>query len=449
MAVNRYLEGPYAPVTEEVTAVDLPVRGSLPDELDGLYVRNGPNPFRETDPGTAHWFTGDGMVHGTRLAGGRAQWYRNRWVGGAEINTARGLPDLPGPNWNGRGSGPNTHVVGFAGRILATVEAGACPVELDGEMNSMCRNDFSGTLPNGFSAHAKFHPGRRELHAVAYAYPDLADHVQYIVVGDDGMVRRIVDVPLADMPMVHDMALTEHYGVVFDQACTVSIDAVVAGARFPFRWNPDHGCRLGFLPLDGDAADIVWVDAPLGYVFHPLNAYESAPGRVVIDVCSYERVFDTDVLGPFEGDSRFERWEIDLDRPTLSATTIDDRPFEFPRHHPGVGTLEHRFAYGVRAHVDDPAWRTVKYDLATGECWEFEHGPGRGSGEAVFVPRDGATAEDDGWLVTYVHDVASGPSDLVVLDAQDLTRPAVATVTLPQRVPIGFHGSWIPAHSLP
>jgi carotenoid cleavage dioxygenase len=131
------------------------------------------------------------------------------------------------------------------------------------------------------------------------------------------------------------------------------------------------------------------------------------------------------------------------------ATTIDERPFEFPRHHPGVGTREHRYGYGVRATIDAATWRTVKYDLATGECWEFDHGPGRGSGEPVFVPRAGGTAEDDGWLVSYVHDVAGGASELVVLDAQDFSRPAVATVTLPARVPIGFHGSWIPAASLP
>ena len=447
--MNPYLEGPYAPVAEEVTATDLQMRGSLPAELDGMYLRNGPNPSHEADAAQAHWFLGDGMVHGVRLADGGAQWYRNRWVGGAAVNAARGLPDIPGPNWNGRSSGPNTHVVGFAGRIWATVEAGSCPVELDAELDSICRNDFFGTLPNGFTAHAKFHPDRRELHAVAYAYPEIADHVQYIVVGDDGRVRRIVDVPVADMPMVHDMSLTEHYGVVFDQACTVSIEAAMAGASFPFRWNPDHGCRLGFLPLDGVAADIVWVDAPLGYVFHPLNAYESAPDRIVIDVCSYERMFDQDVLGPFEGSPRLDRWEVDLGRRTLTATTIDERPFEFPRHHPGVGTREHRYGYGVRATIDAATWRTVKYDLATGECWEFDHGPGRGSGEPVFVPRAGGTAEDDGWLVSYVHDVAGGASELVVLDAQDFSRPAVATVTLPARVPIGFHGSWIPAASLP
>ena len=78
-AGHRFLEGPFAPVTEEITAFDLPVTGQLPAELDGRYLRNGPNPLGLDDP-NYHWFLGAGMVHGVRLRGGKAEWYRNRWV---------------------------------------------------------------------------------------------------------------------------------------------------------------------------------------------------------------------------------------------------------------------------------------------------------------------------------------------------------------------------------
>ena len=78
--MNRYLEGAYAPVREELTALDLPVTGELPAELDGRYLRNGPNPLLAPDPERYHWFAGDGMVHGVRLRDGRAAWYRNRFV---------------------------------------------------------------------------------------------------------------------------------------------------------------------------------------------------------------------------------------------------------------------------------------------------------------------------------------------------------------------------------
>jgi len=77
---NPFLEGNLAPVSEEVTAVDLEISGSLPQELNGRYLRNGPNPIGVVNAEKYHWFTGHGMVHGIRLLDGKAEWYRNRWV---------------------------------------------------------------------------------------------------------------------------------------------------------------------------------------------------------------------------------------------------------------------------------------------------------------------------------------------------------------------------------
>jgi carotenoid cleavage dioxygenase len=79
----------------------------------------------------------------------------------------------------------------------------------------------------------------------------------------------------------------------------------------------------------------------------------------------------------------------------------------------------------------------------------FEHGPGRGAGEAVFIGREGATAEDDGWLMTFVHDVPNEKAELVILDAQDFSSEPVARVLLPRRVPYGFHGNWVSDRSVP
>src|SRR5688500_8266227 len=75
---SPYLEGPYAPVTEEITARDLEVVGQLTPDLHGTFVRNGANP-KLPPRGRYHWFDGDGMVHAIELAGGTAT-YRNRFV---------------------------------------------------------------------------------------------------------------------------------------------------------------------------------------------------------------------------------------------------------------------------------------------------------------------------------------------------------------------------------
>src|SRR5438552_1871880 len=145
-AANPYLEGNFAPVTQELTAEDLPVTGAVPEQLTGRYLRNGPNPVEPVDPATYHWFTGTGMVHGVRLEGGRARWYRNRVVRGDDF-------------------GPNTNVVGHAGRTWAIVEAGARPVELTYDLDSIGSSDLDGTLPRGFTAHPKRDPATGDLHA--------------------------------------------------------------------------------------------------------------------------------------------------------------------------------------------------------------------------------------------------------------------------------------------
>jgi carotenoid cleavage dioxygenase len=443
---NRYLLGNYAPVAEEVTAFDLEVIGELPADLEGRYLRNGPNPLRAAGD-THHWFMGDGMVHGVRLRGGRAEWYRNRYVGSQSLSAARGLPDIPGRNWNGSPGGPNTNVGGFAGTTWAMVEAGGCPVELTYDLDTVGRNDFFGTLPGAFTAHPKVDPDTGEMHAVVYAWPDWMDHVQYVVVGTDGRVRRTVDIPVPGMVMVHDMSLTQRYAIVYDMPVTVDFDLAFAG-RFPFRWNPDYGSRLGFLPREGEAADIVWVDVPVCYSFHPMNAYDQSDGSVVIDLCVYDRMFDLDILGPF-GDNyaRLERWVVNPATRTCSTTVIDADRSEFPRHRGSLTGKPYRYGYCANPG-DDMRWPTFKYDLHTGAREVFDHGPGRGGGEPVFVGRPGATAEDDGWLLTFVHD-AAGTAELVVLDAQDFGRGEVARVLLPQRVPYGFHGNWVSDRSVP
>ena len=280
---------------------------------------------------------------------------------------------------------------------------------------------------------------------MAYAWASWLDHVQYVVVAPDGRVRRTLDIPLPGMTMLHDMSLTRRYAVVYDQPCTVDIDLAFAG-RFPFRWNPDHGNRVGLLPREGGADDIVWVDVPLGYAFHPVNAHDEGE-RVVIDLCTYDAVFDRDLLGPFGEPSlpRLERWVLDPAAGTASVTVIDETSNEFPRHRGSRSTKPYRFAYTTAVSADPTeGWPTLKHDLVTGERQCFDHGPGRAAGEAVFVARDGSTDEDDGWLLTFVHDLAHEATELVVLDAQGLDeRGCVARVPLPQRVPYGFHGNWI------
>jgi carotenoid cleavage dioxygenase len=426
MTENPYLAGNFGPVTEEVTAFDLEVTGTIPDGLDGRLLRNGPNPRGAiVDPARHHWFVGDGMVHGLRLRDGRAEWYRNRYVRGDG------------------GFGPNTNVIGHAGRTWAIVESGTLPVELTDELESVGTNGFDGTLQDGYTAHPKRDPRTGELHAVSYLWA--WDHVRYTVVGTDGRVRREVHVPVPGQPMVHDCALTESHLVLLDLPVTFDLDEARAGARLPYRWNPGYGARVGLLPLEGEAGEVAWYEVEPCYVFHPLNAYEEADGRVVIDVVRHPRMFDHDVLGPNEGATRLDRWTIGPAAGRVVEETLDDTSVELPRHDERRIGRPYRYGYAMQVGAGFGHDGAVKYDLRKGSTERHDFGPGRMTLEPVFVPRSPDAAEDEGWVMSYVYDAATDRSDVVILAADDFTGDPVATIHLPQRVPFGFHGNWVPS----
>src|ERR1700761_2511615 len=222
---NRFLDGAFAPVDEEITAFDLPVTGQLPAELNGRYLRNGPNPLGLDDPGY-HWFLGAGMVHGVRLRDGRAEWYRNRWVRSKAVAAAHHEPWPGGPVHENTDFAANTHIISHAGRTLATVEAGSLPYELSAELDTVGPFDFGGTLPGGFAAHTKLDHRTGELHAIAYFWA--WNKVQHVVVSSAGQVIRTTDIPVPDSPMMHDFALTQNHVVLLALPVTFSLDAVSA-----------------------------------------------------------------------------------------------------------------------------------------------------------------------------------------------------------------------------
>jgi carotenoid cleavage dioxygenase-like enzyme len=145
-AHNRFLEGSFAPVTEEITAFDLPVTGQVPAGLSGRYLRNGPNPLGLDDP-QYHWFLGAGMVHGVRLRDGKAEWYRNRWVRSKAVAVAHGQQWPGGPVHENMDFAANTHIIAHGGRTLATVEAGPLPYEMSEELDTIAPATSAGHCP--------------------------------------------------------------------------------------------------------------------------------------------------------------------------------------------------------------------------------------------------------------------------------------------------------------
>ncbi|MCJ2139320.1 carotenoid oxygenase family protein [Methylobacterium sp. E-066] len=441
---HPFAAGVHAPMREELTLRDLSVTGTIPAGLDGRYLKMGANPARPTTRGH-DWFLGDGMVHGLCIEGGRALWYRNRWIGSRAASAALGRPAAPGPR---RGDDTvNTNVVAIGGRAFAVVEAGSYPVALSEDLETQRYDPFDGTLAGSFTGHPHRDPETGETHAIAYD-GRVWDRVRHVVVSPTGRVVRDVPIRVEHGPCIHDCAITARFAVTLDLPLTFSMRAVLAGHRFPFRWNPAHRARVGLLPRHGTAADIVWCAVEPCFVFHVANAYDDAHGRVVLDVVAYETVFAS-ADGGLDAPGRLERWTADPKTGTVDRRVIDPTAQEFPRIDERRFGRPHRYAYTVSVPADGNtqlvgATQIYKHDLATGERRVHDFGADRVPGEFVFVPARPEAGEDEGWLVGLVIDTARDTTDFTILDARAFEAPPVATVHLGHRIPPGFHGNWFP-----
>ena len=440
-APNPFLTGAHRPMTEELTITDLPVIGAIPTTLDGRYLRIGPNPMN-ADPANYHWFAGDGMIHGLKLEGGKARWYRNRWVRSEAVTTALGEPRTEGPRH--LFDNVNTNVIGFDGKALGLVEAGSTPVEIGETLETLRYTDFGGTLGGSFTAHPHVDPLTGEMHGICYDAMNPAA-IRYVVVTPEGKARRNVEIPVAQGPMIHDCAITQRFAIILDLPVTFSMDAAMKGQSFPYRWNPAHPARIGLLPREGGAEDVIWCAVEPCYVFHVVNAYDAADGTVILDAVVHETMFADSKAGPDSKRTGLERWTIDPESRTVTRRVIDPTPQEFPRPDERLFGLPYRYAYTMMLGGAFLGGGLLKHDLETGTRQVHSFGPDKHPGEFVFVPASADAAEDEGWLIGLVIDLAGETTELVILDAQDFEGEPVALVQLPHRIPPGFHGNWVAA----
>ncbi|MEZ5939297.1 MAG: carotenoid oxygenase family protein [Hyphomonadaceae bacterium] len=398
---NPYLTGLHEPLTSEATFTDLQVTGAIPAELNGVYLRNGPNPLKAPNAATHHWFIGEAMIHGVRLQDGKALWYRNRWVRSNAVSDALGETRAPGPR-HARTDVANTNIIGHAGKLWAIVEAGGHPVEMGEDLSTVAHSTFEGTLGRGVLGPPASGPrhGRTVRHLLRGAAPD-HDLAHGGGRGRQGAPQR-ADRGAGTAPMIHDCMITASYVVVMDLPVTFSMQAVLKPGRVSFRWNPKHAARIGpFAAREGAGEDIVWCEVDPCFIFHPANAFEREDGVVVMDACVHPSMFEAGATGPDSLACPFERLEIDPRTRRVTRTVIDAAPQEFPRPDERRIGKPYRYAYCMAlpenqdpAFVGDP--RLYRHDLETGEKLVRDFGEGRMPGEFVFIPARPDSAEDVG-----------------------------------------------------
>lgn len=464
------LNGNNAPIHQEDVFDDLKVIGEVPTDLNGLYVRNGPNAFFKP-----HWryhaYDGDGMLHAVRFEHGRVR-YRNRWTQTRALQEERaagqalwqGLkeparadrPDEPFKNTS------NTDVKYHAGRLITMwYKGGGMPYAVDPDtLQTLGEADFGGAI-RSISAHSR--PDEHTGELLFFDYGTTAPYMTYGVIGPDRQLRHKIDVPLPGPTLPHDMAVTEHYTILHDFPMRPDPQALAQG-RYKIRFHNDQPSRFGVLPRYGQASDIRWFEAKPTYMLHVVNAWED--GDEVVMVGTPYRMHE----GPdgLPDATRLERtihlrqrdfllyeWRFDLRTGQTRERVIDDvLNTEFPVINTAYQGRKNRWSYNV---VFPPGGREeprfpglVKYDLDTGGYVAYSAGPQYFYNEPGFAPRDHSRSEDDGYLVGFVWNPNERQSEVQIFDCLGarLANGPVARIILPRRVPHGFHATYVSQQTL-
>jgi carotenoid cleavage dioxygenase len=184
-----------------------------------------------------------------------------------------------------------------------------------------------------------------------------------------------------------------------------------------------------------------------------MNHYETADGRVVVDVMKYDvaPLFPLPDGSPSAKDTpaaRLFRWTFDLSGQanTFREEQLDDRAGEFPRFDERFCMSDYRHGWIVSGNIAEAGMQRTEgithYDLANGRNATWNAGADDRFGEPVFVPRRADAAEGDGWVLSVIYRADEARSDLAVFEATDIAKGPVALAHLSGKVPAGFHGNW-------
>ncbi|KAJ7569398.1 hypothetical protein O6H91_01G076300 [Diphasiastrum complanatum] len=489
--VSCFLSGNYAPVSESKPRTSLPIAGALPACLNGEFVRVGPNP--KFKPVAAYnWFDGDGMLHGLRIKDGAAT-YVSRYVktsrlkqeefyGAAKflkIGDLRGLVGILFSNLytlrkklgilddsSGVGTG-NTALIYHNGKVLALHEADTpYVVKLleDGDLETVGRLDYEKNLNHPFTAHPKVDPVTGELFFFGYQFEP--PYLTYRTVSKEGALRKPVTITIPEAVMIHDFAITENYAIFMDLPLFFRPQNLIQG-KLIISYEPTVNSRFGLLPRYAkDELQIRWFELPPCYIFHTVNAWEEED-EVVLFACrmpSFDFEVTIDCKKDYHSTPPNELFEFRFNVKSGAAVQkkLSEGSVDFPRINEKYVGRKHRYAYACVFENPTEIRGIVKFDLHEEPKFSkefnvggnvqgvFWFGPDRYGSEAVFVPtsNDKEALEDDGYLLCFVYDKKTRKSEVIVIDAKTMASEPIAVISLPVRVPYGFHAIFVTEEQL-
>lgn len=264
------------------------------------------------------------------------------------------------------------------------------------------------------------------------------------------------------------------YNIIMDMPLTLSACRILRAATFIDYENESYA-RIGVMPRYGDAESVIWFAVEPFCTLHLVNCFEEGDEIIVRGF----RVPASIIMGPTlqcneeSGDqelneeyfSRLYEWTLNLKSRAVTGKwlTGTDVALEFPvindkyvgLHHRyayaqvvdvqgsltgGCGTVRPKFGGFAKLYLDQKRKESGQVQINV----EYHHlGRNQFCSGATFVPNVNAVHEDDGWIISFVHDEGTNISQAHIISAQRFESGPVAKITLPHRVPYGFHGAFV------
>jgi all-trans-8'-apo-beta-carotenal 15,15'-oxygenase len=461
-------QGGYESLTEEYDYWIDDIEGEIPPELAGTLFRNGAGLLDINKERLHHPFDGDGMISRITFTNGRAH-FRNRFVQTAGYLAEqkagkilyRGVFGTQKPGgWLANifdlkiKNIANTNVIYWGKKLLALWEA-AEPYSLNPQTLETLGNEyFNGVLSKGeaFSAHPRIDPNGTLVNFAIK--PGLSTTITIFELNTNGEITSKKNHQVPGFCFIHDFVITENYCIFFQNPVKfnpIPFALGISSAAQCIKFQKNQPTRIIIIPRKTQTENVKVLETQAGFIFHHVNAFELR-NEIIIDSICYESLTEVEPNSDyrktdFDTNSPPQLWRfnLNLSENKVQNQLIDPRPTEFPTIHPNYVGKSYRYLYSAAAHqstVNAPLQAIFKVDLESGRKQLWSAAPRGFIGEPIFIPRPNSQTEDDGWLIALVYDAEHHRSDVVILDAENLEKGAIAKLHLKHHIPYGLHGSF-------
>ncbi|KAI4354022.1 hypothetical protein L6164_002923 [Bauhinia variegata] len=369
----------------------------------------------------------------------------------------------------------NTSVFEHSGKLYSVAETDI-PQEIDiFSLNTLKNWDIGGAWKRSFTSHPKKAPGTGELVLYGVDPAAKAFFEVGIVSADGNLLIHRVAIELNRQSFCHEIGVTQSYNVIMDFPLILDPSRLLRGGKV-IKFENEGYARIGVMPRYGDNDSIKWFEVKNNCTFHIFNSFED-DHEVILWGC---RAIDTVLPEPNVGWDKFKfprcyEWRLNMQTGEVKEKFLTGEQYllDFPLINENFTGIKNKYGY---AQVVDPPGSIAAVPFGylgtpiyggLAKLYFEESCSNSSTGKkqveelikveyhmfeknvfcsgSTFVPKEGGLEEDDGWIVSFVHNEDTGISQVYMIDTTKFSdQETVVKITLPCRVPYGFHGAFLP-----